>query len=390
MDFDLSEEQSILKDSLDRLLADKYGFEERNRILKSDTGWSAAMWGHYAEMGLMALPFAEEDGGIGGGAVETMIVMESLGRVLALEPYFATVILGGGFLRLGGSAEQRAEWVPQIAEGALKLAFAHTERDARFDLNHVETTASKDGGSYVLSGAKSVVLHGDCADRLVVTARTAGGAREEGGVGVFLVDANADGVSRRGYATQDGLRAAEITLDAVKVPANAVLGDPENGLPLVRHVVDQAIAAQCAEAVGVMAAMYALTVDYMKVRKQFGVPIGSFQALQHKAVDMFVALEQARSITMFATMMADETDAAERARAMHAAKAEIGRGGRSTGENAIQIHGGVGMTMEYAVGHYFKRMTMIDVAFGNADHHLRALARAGGLFADTAAEAAIA
>ncbi|MEP4420840.1 MAG: acyl-CoA dehydrogenase family protein, partial [Nitratireductor sp.] len=275
MDFDLSEEQSILKDSLDRLLADKYGFEERNRILKSDAGWSAAMWGHYAEMGLMALPFAEEDGGIGGGAVETMIVMESLGRVLALEPYFATVILGGGFLRLGGSAEQRAEWVPQIAEGALKLAFAHTERDARFDLNHVETTARKDGGSYVLSGAKSVVLHGDCADRLVVSARTAGGAREEGGVGVFLIGANADGVSRRGYATQDGLRAAEITLDGVKVPANAVLGDPENGLPLVRHVVDQAIAALCGEAVGVMAAMHALTVDYMKVRKQFGVPIGS-------------------------------------------------------------------------------------------------------------------
>ncbi|WP_127599425.1 acyl-CoA dehydrogenase family protein [Nitratireductor alexandrii] len=385
MDFDLSEEQSILKDSLDRLLADKYGFEERNRILKSDAGWSTAMWGHYAEMGLMALPFAEEDGGIGGGAVETMIVMEALGRVLALEPYFATVILGGGFLRLGASAEQRAEWVPQVAEGALKLAFAHTERDARFDLNHVETTARKDGGSYVLSGAKSVVLHGDCADRLVVTARTAGGPREEGGVGVFLVDANADGVSRRGYATQDGLRAAEIALDGVTVPVDAVLGDPENGLPLVRHVVDQAIAALCAEAVGVMAAMHGLTVDYMKVRKQFGVPIGSFQALQHKAVDMFVALEQARSITMFATMMANETDAAERARAMHAAKAEIGRGGRLTGENAVQIHGGVGMTMEYAVGHYFKRMTMIDVACGNADHHLRQLARAGGLFADAAA-----
>lgn len=385
MDFDLSEEQSILKDALDRLLADKYGFEERNRILKSDADWSAAIWRHYAEMGLMALPFAEEDGGIGGGAVETMIVMESLGRVLALEPYFATVILGGGFLRLGGSAEQRAEWVPQIAEGALKLAFAHTERDARFDLNHVETTARKDGGSYVLSGAKSVVLHGDCADRLVVSARTAGGAREEGGVGVFLVDVNADGVSRRGYATQDGLRAAEITLDGVTVPAETVFGDPENGLPLVRHVVDQAIAALCAEAVGVMSAMHTLTVDYMKVRKQFGVPIGSFQALQHKAVDMFVALEQARSMTMFATMMADETDAAERARAMHAAKAEIGRGGRLTGENAVQIHGGVGMTMEYAVGHYFKRMTMIDVAFGNSDHHLRQLARAGGLFADTTA-----
>ncbi|QDY99112.1 pimeloyl-CoA dehydrogenase small subunit [Nitratireductor mangrovi] len=384
MDFDLSEEQSILKDSLERLMADRYGFEERNRVLASDEGWSAEMWRHYAEMGLMALPFAEEDGGIGGGPVETMIVMEALGKALALEPFFATVILGGGFLRLGGSAEQRAKWVPQVAEGALKLAFAHTERGSRFDLNHVTTTATKSGDGWVLSGAKSVVLHGDCADRIFVTARIAGDTRDEAGIGVFLVDATAEGVSRRGYPGQDGLRVAEIRLDNVAVPASAVFGDPENGLPLVRHVVDQAIAALCAEAVGVMTATHALTLDYMKVRKQFGVPIGSFQALQHSAVDMYVAIEQARSITMFATMMANEPDAGERARAMHAAKAEIGRGGRLVGENAVQIHGGVGMTMEYAVGHYFKRLTMIDVAFGNADHHLRALAQAGGLFPNAA------
>lgn len=381
MDFDLTEEQSILKDSLDRLLADRYGFEERNRHLRSETGWSDDMWRQFAEMGLMALPFAEEDGGIGGGPVETMIVMESLGKALALEPYFATVVLGGGFLRLGGGAERKAELIPQIADGSLKLAFAHTERNARFDLNHVETTATKDGDGWILSGAKSVVQHGDCADRLVVTARSAGGARDEAGIGVFLVDASAEGLLRRGYPTHDGLRAAELSLDNVRVGPDAVIGEPENGLPLVRRVVDQAIAALAAESVGVMSAMHALTVDYMKVRKQFGVPIGSFQSLQHMAVDMFVAIEQARSITLFATMMADSDDAAERARAMHAAKAEIGRGGRLVGENAIQIHGGVGMTMEYAVGHYFKRMTMIDVAFGNSDHHLRELARAGGLFA---------
>ncbi|BCH34414.1 pimeloyl-CoA dehydrogenase small subunit [Mesorhizobium sp. L-8-10] len=379
MDFDLTEEQSILKDSLDRLLADNYGFEERKRFMASPEGWSTEMWGRYAEMGLMALPFAEDDGGIGGGPVETMIVMEALGKVLALEPYFTTTVLGGAFLRLGGSDAQRAEIIPQIAEGARKLAFAQVERGSRYDLNHVETTARKDGGGFVLSGAKGVVLHGDSADTLVVTARTAGASRDAGGIGVFVVDANAAGVSRRGYVMQDGQRGAEIAFDKVKVPAEAVLGDPEKGLPLVEKVVDQAIAALCAEAVGVMSAMHGLTVDYLKVRKQFGVPIGAFQVLQHKAVDMYVALEQARSITLYATMMADSDDRQERARAMHAAKTEIGRGGRLVGENAVQLHGGVGMTMEYAVGHYLKRAAMIDLTFGDSDHHLRALAELGGL-----------
>jgi pimeloyl-CoA dehydrogenase small subunit len=380
VDFDLSEEQSILKDSLERLLADRYGFEERKRHMASPEGWSADMWRQYAEMGLMALPFSEEEGGIGGGPVATMIVMEAMGKALALEPYFSTVVLGGGFLRLGGSAEQKAELIPQVAEGSLKLAFAHTERNARYDLHHVETTAKKDGNCLVLSGKKGVVLHGDSADRIFVTARTGGGARDERGIGLFVIDAEAEGVSRRGYQTQDGQRAADITLDNVRVSAEAVFGDAEDALPLVRRVVDQGIAALAAESIGVMSALHALTVDYLKVRKQFGVPIGAFQVLQHKAVDMFVALEQARSITLYATMMADSGDAEERGRAMHAAKAEIGRAGRLCGETAIQLHGGVGMTMEYAVGHYFKRMTMIGIMFGDSGHHLRKLAAQGGLF----------
>lgn len=381
MDFDLTDEQSILKDSLDRLLADNYGFEARKGFMASPEGWSADMWSRYAEMGLMALPFAETDGGIGGGPVETMIVMEALGKVLALEPYLSTVVLGGGFVRLGGNAAQKAEFTPRIADGSQKLAFAQVERNSRFDLHHVETVARRDGGDYVISGEKGVVLHGDSADRLIVTARTAGAPRDPKGIGIFLVDATAPGVSRRGYVMQDGTRGAEIVFDKVKVPADDVLGDPEDGLPLVERVVDQAIAALSAEAVGVMSAMHGLTVDYLKVRKQFGVPIGAFQVLQHKAVDMYVALEQARSITLYATMMADSDDADDRARAMHAAKTEIGRGGRLVGENAIQLHGGVGMTMEYAVGHYFKRATMIDLTFGDSDHHLRALADLGGSIA---------
>ncbi|WP_421928982.1 acyl-CoA dehydrogenase family protein [Neoaquamicrobium sediminum] len=381
MDFDLTEEQSILKASIDRLLTDKYGFEDRKRHMAAPEGWSAQMWASYAEMGLMALPFAEADGGLGGTPVETMIVMESLGRALALEPYFPTVVLGGSFLRFGGNDDQRAEYIPAVADGSLKLAFAQVERNSRYDLHHVETTAARDGEGYLLNGQKSVVLHGDSADKFFVTARTAGGPRDEGGIGVFLIDARANGVSVRGYPTQDGARAAEVTFDNVKVGANGVFGDPENGLPLVRRVVDAGIAALAAESVGVMAAMHALTVDYLKVRKQFGVAIGQFQVLQHKAVDMFVAIEQARSIALYATMMADSEDEDERGRAMHAAKAEIGRGGRLCGENAIQLHGGVGMTMEYAVGHYFKRMTMIDTTFGDGDHHLYLLSTGGGLFA---------
>ena len=377
MDFDLSDEQSMLKDSLDRLLKDSYGFEQRKAYMADPAGFSASMWNAYAEMGLMALPFSEEDGGLGGTPVETMIVMESLGRALALEPYFATVILGGGALKAAASADQRAELVPQIAEGSLKLALAHTERNSRYDLHHVETKAAKDGDGWRISGQKSVVLHGEAADRIIVVARTAGDVRDENGIGLFLVDTAAEGLTRRGYPTQDGARAAEISFDNVRADA---LGDPANGLPALQKTIDGAIAALAAESVGVMSAMHELTVDYLKVRKQFGVSIGAFQVLQHKAVDMFVAIEQARSITLYATMMADSDDAAARAQAMHAAKAEIGRGGRVCGENAIQLHGGVGMTMEYAVGHFFKRMTMIDTQFGDADFHLRALARGQGLF----------
>ncbi len=380
MDFDFTEEQSILRDSLDRLLADKYDFEKRKAIMAQPEGWSADMWNAYAEMGLMALPFAEEDGGLGGSPVETMIVMESLGKALALEPYFATVVLGGGVLRFSASGEQRAELVPQIAEGSLKLALAHTERNARYDLNHVETTAQKDGDSYVLSGKKNVVLAGDSADQIFVTARVSGDTRDENGIGIFMIARDTEGLSVRGYRTQDGQRAADISLDGVKVDSGSVIGDPEGGLAVLGKVVDSAIAALSAEAIGVMGKLHALSLEYLKVRKQFGVPIGAFQVLQHDAVDMFVAMEQARSLALYATMMADSDDEGERRRAMHAAKAEIGRAGKLVGETAIQLHGGVGMTMEYAIGHYFKRMTMIDIAFGDADHHLRALATKGGLF----------
>ncbi|ACA14804.1 acyl-CoA dehydrogenase domain protein [Methylobacterium sp. 4-46] len=381
MDFDLSEEQSLLKDSVERLLADRYDFEARTRHGRHPEGFSPEMWRSYAEQGLLAVPFAEEDGGIGGGPVETMIVMEAFGRALVLEPYLATVVLAGGLMRRAASAAQRAEWLPGLIGGETRYAFAHHERQARYDLHDVGLSARRDGAGYVLEGDKSLVLHGDSADRLIVSARTAGSRRDRGGIGLFLVDARAEGVSRRGYPTQDGQRAAEISLSSVKVGPEAVLGAPEDALPAIERVVEEAIAALCAEAVGAMDRMHALTVEYLKTRKQFGTPIGSFQVLQHRAADMFIALEQARSMAFLATMMAGEEDAAERARALSGAKVQIGRSGRIVGQGAVQLHGGVGVTMEYSVGHFFKRVTMIDTLFGDADHHLARVAAMGGLIA---------
>jgi pimeloyl-CoA dehydrogenase small subunit len=378
MDFDYTDDQRLLKDSVDRLIADRYAFEQRKKYMASPHGWSEALWAQYAELGLLGLPFAEEHGGFGGGPVELMTVMEAFGRGLILEPFLATVVLGGGLLRHGASAEQQAEWLPLVAEGKLKLAFAHVERQSRYDFADVSMTATKNGAGWVLDGEKSVVLHGDCADKILVTARTAGERHDPVGIGLFVVDAKAAGLSRRGYPTQDGLRAAEVSF--ARVAAEAVIGDPAYALPVVQRVVDEAIAALCSEAVGGMKEMLDITVDYMKQRKQFGRAIGEFQVLQHRAVDMFVSLEQARSMAMFATMMASSDDQVERRRSMAAAKVQIGRSGKHIGEEAVQLHGGIAMTMEYKVGHYFKRMTMIDVLFGNAEYHLSEIAGQGSLF----------
>jgi pimeloyl-CoA dehydrogenase small subunit len=381
MDFTFTDEQRLLKDSVERLLADRYGFEARQRFMQEPAGWSRELWRGYGELGLLGLPFEEKHGGIGGGPVETMIVMEAFGRALALEPFFATVVLGGGLLRLCTDETMRAALIPKIVSGELLLAFAHAERQSRHDLADVATAARRDGASYVLDGAKSLVIHGDCADKLIVSARLAGERRDRDGIGLFVIDAGAAGVSRRGYPTVDGLRAAEVTLSGVRVEVDHILGEPGKAFPLIAQVVDAAIAALAAEAVGAMAAMHEMTVEYLKTRKQFGVPIGNFQVLQHRAAEMLIALEQARSMALFATMMAEEPDATERRKAIAAAKVQIGRSGRFVGQQAIQLHGGIGMTMEYKVGHYFKRVTAIDTLFGDADHHLAELARLGGLIA---------
>jgi pimeloyl-CoA dehydrogenase small subunit len=379
MNFDLSEEQQLLKDSVGRLLADRYGFENRKSFQATPEGWSPDLWRQYAELGLLGVAFAEADGGFGGGPVETMLIEEAFGKALTLEPYLATIVLAGGLLRRGGDAEQRAALVAPVAAGEMLLAFAHAERQSGHDLFDVGAIARKDGAAYILNGEKGLVLHGDVADKLIVSARSAGGRRDRGGIGLFLIDAAAPGVSRRGYKTQDGLRAAEIALAEVRVEPQNLLGDPEGAYPLIERVVDEAIAAISAEAVGAMSESLDLTVDYLKTRKQFGVAIGAFQALQHRASDMVVALEQARSMMMLATMTASENNSTERRKAISAAKVQIGRSARFIGQQSIQLHGGIGMTMEYKIGHLFKRLTMIDVAFGDADYHLERLSQSDGL-----------
>jgi pimeloyl-CoA dehydrogenase small subunit len=382
MDFELSSEQELLRDNVARLMKDRYGFEARKGYQASPHGWSDALWRDYADMGLLGAPFAEADGGFGGGAVETMIVMEEFGKALALEPFLQTVVLSGSLLKHGASDKQRAELVAAIAAGDLKLSFAHMEKQSGFDLADVGLSAIKDGGGgFVLNGDKTLVSQGDSADKFIVSGRLNGERRDREGIGLFLVDANAPGVSRRGYPTQDGQRAAEIGFADVRVAPHDVLGAPGRALPAIERAVDETIAALAAEAVGAMSEALTMTVDYLKTRKQFGVTIGSFQALQHRAADMTVALEQARSMMYLGAMMAGEEDAAERAKTMSAVKAQIGRSAKFIGQQAVQMHGGIAMTYEYKVGHLFKRLTMIDAAYGDADVHVRRLADRGSLFA---------
>ena len=381
MDFDLSDDQRQIKDSVDRMLADAYAdLKTKAAAQQEPLGFSKTIWQQYADQGLLGIPFAEADGGLGAGPQETMLVMEAIGRNAAIEPYLSTVVLGGGVLRHAGTAAQKAALIPDVIAGTRRLALAQQERQSRFDLADVSTKARAEGSGYVIDGEKMVVLGGDSADTLIVVARISGNRRDRSGLGLFLVGGTAAGVKRHGYVTQDGQRAADITFTDVKVGAeDIIVGKSGDALAVLERVVDEAIAAISAEAVGAMAALHELTVDYVKTRKQFGVAIGSFQVIQHKCVDMFTALEQARSMAYLATMMASEDDAAERRRSISAAKVQIGKSARFVGETAIQCHGGIGMTMEYKAGHYFKRLTMIEMAFGNTDHHLRQLANAGGL-----------
>ncbi|KKW91868.1 acyl-CoA dehydrogenase family protein [Sphingobium chungbukense] len=373
MDFDLNDEQKMLQETVTRFVAETYDFQKREHALKTPEGWSREAYAGLAEMGLLALPFAEEEGGFGGGGVEMMIVMEALGRGLMVEPYFATVVLAGGVLRHGASAEQRADIVPGIVAGEHILALAHSEAGLPRHTLMARATASSTDDGWTLDGRKIAVIHGQSADTFVVSAMT------EAGLSLFLVDAAADGVTVEGKRGYDGVPVATVAFAGVNVAKEALIGSPGQGEDILSRVFEEATAALVAESVGAMVETFDVTVDYLKTRQQFGIAIGSFQALQHRAVEMLMQLELSRSMSILAALSLD-IDADQRSRNISAAKAQIGKSGRIIGQEAVQMHGAIGITAEYKVGHAFKRLTAIDALLGDRDWHLARLVEKRGVY----------
>ena len=373
MDFSLNEVQAMLADSVDKFIDNEYDFDTRQKYAGSDTGFSAEVWATMAELGWTAIPFSEEDGGLGGGPADVMVFMQHLARGLVVEPYLANVLLAGGILQRTASTAQKEQWLQPMMAGELHATLASLEPQARFELANVVTTASREGDSWVLNGRKGVVPNGGTADLIIVPARTSGAGSVESGISLFAVPASSDGVSRNAYATVDGLQAAEIELDNVRLGNDAVLGQVDDGFAALEATIDEATLAICAEAVGIMHILKDKTVAYSKDRVQFGVPIGSFQALQHRMVDMLMACEQAQSLLIWAVMTWAEGGEDAR-RAVSSIKYLVGTAGRKLGEEAVQIHGGMGVTWDLDVAHYFKRLTAICTLFGDADWHLDKLA----------------
>ena len=371
MDFSFSEEQGLLQDSVQRYIQNSYTFDARQKLLKTEDGFSRENWATFAELGWLGLPFSEASGGFGGTAVETMIMMEEFGKGLVVEPYVSTVIMAGSVIEAGGTSAHKEGVLAEIIAGTKLASLAYVEPQARFNLADVTTTAKAEGDGYVINGFKGVVLGGPSADVLVIPARTSGDQKDESVITLFLVDASVSGISKRDYPTIDGMQASEINLENVSVPASAVLGEVDKGLALLELGINNGILAVGAEAVGAMEVLYKTTVEYCKTREQFGQPIGKFQVLQHRMVDMFMEHEQAKSLLYMAALRMSEDDEVEALKAVSALKVQVGKGGRFVGQNAIQLHGGMGMTDELNVGHYFKRITAIETLFGNVDHHLK-------------------
>ncbi len=373
MDFTFSTEQKLLQDSVERFVQEAYQFEIRRKLVASDDGFSRDNWAKFADLGWLGMPLPEAYGGLDGTPVETMIVMEAFGKGLVAEPYIPTVVLGAGLVLAAGSEQQKQAILPAVANGEMMLAFAFAEPQSRFNLADIETMAEPANGGWILEGRKSVVIGAPSADKIVLSARTGGASRDADGVSLFLLDADAAGLARRDYGTVDGLRAADLTFEGVKLGADALLGEAGQALPAIEEVADRAIAALSAEAVGAMQVLLDATNEYLKTRKQFGVPIGKFQVLQHRMVDMFIEVEQSRSMTYMVTLKLDEP-AHERKKAASGAKVQIGKGAKFVGAQSIQLHGGMGMTDELSVSHYYKRLLMIETLFGNTDHHLKRFA----------------
>ncbi len=374
MDIQLTEEQELLRGSLQRLLRDRYDFDARRKIVATDEGWSRKHWSAFAELGLCAAPFQESSGGLGGGPLATMIVMREFGRNLVVEPFLETVVLAGGLIEDVGSQAQHDAFLPQIMAGESIWALAWAEGRSRYDFNNVATTARRQGEVYVLNGTKATVIGAPWADKLIVSARTSGEPRDRSGVSLFVVDRQSANLHLQSFKTIDGRRAAEITLMNVQVPASQLLGTEGEGVAALEACRDRAIAALCAEAVGAMSELNSVTLEYAKTRKQFGVALGTFQVLQHRMVDMFIALEEAISLTQHLNLSL-VTGEPHGSKLASGAKSKVGYAARFIAEQAIQLHGGMGMSDELNVGHYFKRIASINVQFGDPTYHLMRYAR---------------
>ena len=370
MDFSLAEERRLLQDTLKRFLANEYAFDKRRARASSPEGFSRDTWKQLAELGLLGLTMPDADGGMGGDAFDTMIVMEAFGRSLVVEPYLSTVVLGAGILAQAGSESQRGEWLPAVAAGEKLLALAHGEAAARYEPGYVQARAQRAGKGWKLDGTKSVVLGAPGADALLVSARTSGEAGSPQGISLFLVDRKAPGVTLRSYVTQDAGRAADVTLAGVEVADGDLVGKVDEALPVIEAALDRANAALCAEGLGIIDALNEATLEYLKTRRQFGQPIGRFQALQHRMADMTIKAVEARSMAVVAAAAIAERDATERARRVSAAKALVAQSARFVGQQAVQLHGAIGVTDELVVSHWFKRLTMINATFGDAEYHL--------------------
>ena len=371
MDFSFSDEQTLLQESVSRFITNDYGFESRQKHSRSDAGYSLENWQTFAELGWLGVPFSENHGGFGGGAVETMLMMEEFGKGLVVEPYLATVVACGSALNGFGSEDQKSSFIPEIIDGSKLWALAFAEPQGRFNLADLTTTATANNGSYLLSGHKSVVINGPNANFFIVSVRTSGEQRDETGISLFIIPSDAKGLSRRDYPTVDGQRASDLILDNVELDEASRLGEEGQGLNILQQAIDFATLAIGSEAVGCMEVLYKDTVEYCKNREQFGQPIGKFQVLQHRMVDMFMEHEQSKSLMFMAAMRWDEGYGAEAQKAVSAFKVQVGKSGKFVGQSAVQLHGGMGMTDELNIGHYFKRLTIIDTMFGNVDHHLK-------------------
>ena len=369
MNFELSEEQKMIQQSVERFVQENYDLTNRVKISSEDPGYNQDYWTAMAELGWLGLAFSEEDGGFGGNQIDTLVLMEQFGKGLVLEPFLANIVLGGGAIKRGGTPAIKESVLPNLIEGNLQVTLAYAEEQSRFDIEDVATAAREDGNNFIINGKKSMVLNAESADKIVVVTRTNGSQVDEDGISLFLVDATSAGIERENFPTVDGLRASEITFTDVEVSSDNLIGEKDKGFSILQAVVNDAILALSAEAVGAMEVLYKDTVEYTQQREQFDHPLSDFQVLQHRMVDMFMEYEQCKSLLLRATMETVQ-DPILAQRTVHALKHLIGKSGIFVGESAVQLHGGMGVTEELRIGHFFKRLLVIDSQFGNSDFHL--------------------